>query len=178
MGFRGHLNRYYFQLNFNRMMKMDQVWQGAMDRRSDSDRRRRGLPSLKSLMMYRRRRYLRRESDRRGLALLDYYHPPLLISIILVLVLSVIDAMLTLMLMDHGAVELNPVMAFFIELGSVPFFVFKYCLTAFSVCIVVVFNYYFFRHLKIYTGYLLQFFSLCFAAVIIWELFLTFRYVL
>lgn len=110
--------------------------------------------------------------------MLDYYHPALLLSIILVLVLSGVDALLTLFLMDYGAVELNPVMAFFIELGSLHFVLAKYSLTAFSVFIVVIFNYYFFRHLKIFTRDLLHFFSLGFAVVIIWELVLTFRYVL
>ena len=110
--------------------------------------------------------------------MLDYYNPALLLSVILVLVLSGVDALLTLFLMDYGAVELNPVMAFFIELGSLPFFLAKYSLTAFSVFIVVIFNYYFFRHLKIFTRDLLHFFSLGFTVVIIWELVLTFRYVL
>ena len=159
-------------------MKMDQVWQGDMDRRSVSDRRRKGIAALKSLLTYRRRRNLRRASDRRRLALLDYYHPSLLLSIILVLVLSAIDALLTLFLMDYGAVELNPVMAFFIELGSLPFLIVKYTLTAFSVCIVVIFHYVFLRHLKIFTRDLLHFFSLGFGLVIVWELVLAFRYVL
>lgn len=157
---------------------MDQTWQGDMDRRSGSDRRHKGISALRSLLIYRRRRNLRRESDRRGLALLDYYHPSLFLSIILVLVLSVIDAFLTLYLMDHGAIELNPVMAFFIELGSLPFILAKYCLTAFSVLIVVIFNYYFFRHLRIFTRNLLHLFTLGFSLVIVWEIVLTFRNVL
>ena len=96
---------------------MDQVWQGDKDRRSASDRRRNGIPSFKSFFIYRRRSELRRASDRRRLILLDCYHASLLFPIILVLVLSVVDALLTLFLMSNGAVELNPVMAFFIELG-------------------------------------------------------------
>lgn len=156
---------------------MDQTWQGDIDRRSDSDRRRKGIPALKPLLTYRRRRNLRRASDRRGLALLDYYHPSLLIPIILILVLSVVDALLTLFLMDNGAVELNPVMAFFIELGSLPFLMAKYTLTAFSVCTVVVFNYYFLRHLKMFARNLLHLFTLGFGFVIVWELVLAFRYV-
>jgi hypothetical protein len=75
-------------------------------------------------------------------------------------------------------VELNPVMAFFIEMGSMPFLAAKYSLTAFSVLTVVIFNYFFIRHLKIVTRNLLHFFTLGFALVIIWELVLTFRYVL
>jgi hypothetical protein len=160
------------------MVKMDQAWQGDMDRRSSLDRRRKGIPSIRSIIVYRRRRYLRRASDRRGLALFDYYHPPLLLSIILILVLSVVDAFLTLFLMDYGAVELNPIMAFFIELGNLPFFAAKYALTVFFVCTVVIFNYYFFRNLKIFTRDLLHIFSLGFAMVIVWELFLAFRYVI
>lgn len=109
---------------------------------------------------------------------MDYYHPPLLISITLILLLSVADAFLTLFLMDHGAIELNPFMAFFIELGSLPFLMVKYILTAFSVITVVICNYVFFRYLKIFTRDLLHLFTLAFSLVIVWEIILTFRYVL
>ena len=174
-----NLNRYFLWLQFSGMVKMDQAWQGDKDHRSGLDRRRKGgFASLKALFVYRRRRTLRRASDRRGLVLMDYYHPPLLISIVLILVLSVVDAFLTLFLMEHGAIELNPVMAFFIELGSLPFLMAKYSLTAFSVITVVLFNYVFFSYLKIFTRDLLHLFTLCFSLVIVWELVLTFRYVL
>lgn len=159
-------------------MKMDQVWKGGNDRRRNLDRRRKGIGRLKSLFLYRRRRNLRRASDRRGLVLMDYYHPPLLLSIILILVLSVVDAFLTLFLMDHGAVELNPVMAFFIELGSLPFLMAKYALTSFSVITVVICHYVFFRYLKIFTRDLLHLFTLGFSLVIVWEIVLAFRHVL
>ena len=61
---------------------------------------------------------------------------------------------------------------------TAPFLMAKYTLTAFSVFTVVIFNYYFFRHLRIFTRNLLHFFTLGFALVIVWELVLAFRYVL
>ena len=78
-----------------------------LDRRTGRDRRQRRWPTLKSLFANRRRRSVRRKMDRRRLVILDYYHPPLMISILLILVLSIADAVLTLFLLDHGAVELN-----------------------------------------------------------------------
>ena len=157
--------------------KMDLLWQGDMDRRRNSNRRRKRMPTLQSLFTFRRRRHLRRASDRRSFVLLDYYHPPLMVSVVLVLVLSVIDALLTLFLMAHGAVELNPVMGFFLKFGTVPFILAKYSLTAASVITIVVLNYFFIRHLKLVTRNLLHFFAAGFALVIVWELVLTFRYV-
>jgi hypothetical protein len=148
-----------------------------LDRRTGRDRRQRRWPTLKSLFANRRRRSVRRKMDRRRLVILDYYHPPLMISILLILVLSIADAVLTLFLLDHGAVELNPVMAYFIQLGKGMFILAKYLFTAASVLIVVLLNYILIRHLNIFTRNLLHFFAGAFALVIAWELFLTFRFV-
>ena len=160
------------------MVKMDQDWQEHMDRRHGPDRRRRWVQSLKSLLIYRRRRYLRRKTDRRGRKLFDYYHPSLLPFIAAVLLFSVVDALLTLYSIGHGAVALNPMMAFFIERGDLFFIAAKYTATALSVFTVVLVNYFFIKHHNIYARHLLLFFAMGFSIVIVWELVLAFRFVL
>jgi K+-transporting ATPase A subunit len=46
-----------------------------------------------------------------------------------ILFLCVIDALLTLRLLDQGAYEINPVMAYFLKFGPYTFFITKYLLT-------------------------------------------------
>ena len=98
--------------------------------------------------------------------------------VLIIMVLSTLDAVLTLFLLNHGAVELNPVMAYFLEISSTAFMLVKYTLTAISVLIILVLNYTFVRHLNLHARTLLNYFAGLFAMVIVWELFLMGRYVL
>jgi hypothetical protein len=58
----------------------------------------------------RRRIAPRRGNERHGVTT-DWFHPQWLVTSILILLLCVADAILTLTLMTHGAIEINPVMA-------------------------------------------------------------------
>ncbi len=115
---------------------------------------------------------MRRETDRRQIALLDYYSPRIFYAVILILLLSVVDALLTLWLLDNGAVEMNPVMAYFLNKGANTFLAVKYLLTTLSVVIVVVLNYVFIQHIRSSVRNLLKYFAGSFAAVVVWELIL------
>jgi hypothetical protein len=151
---------------------------GAADRRSGRDRRRNRFPTLKGLLLHRRRSDLRRRTDRNRIVLLDRYSNTALWAIVLVLVLSITDGFLTLFLIRNGAVELNPVMDFFLRIGPLAFMGSKYLFTAGSVFIVVVLNYTFMRRFKIYARELIKYFVAVFGVVICWEIYLVFRYVL
>jgi len=142
---------------------------GQVERRSGKDRRQKGF---KGIFYYRRRRFVRRASDRRKIVLLDKYNGSVLGLMGVVLLLSLIDAWFTLILIDRGAVELNPVMDFYLKLGPAIFVWVKYMLTAVSVSLIVVFNYAFIPSFKIVVGDLLKLFVGGFAAVISWEVFL------
>ena len=151
-------------------------WNGV-ERRSGKDRRRNNWPTLKALLFYRNRRCGRREEDRRKIALLDHYSQAIFITIVLVLLLSVADALLTLLLVDYGASEINPVMAYFLTYGPYAFILAKYALTAVSVIIILMVSQACIRPLKFYARDLLKFFAGGFAAVVAWELVLVARFV-
>ena len=148
-----------------------------IERRSGIDRRNSRFGAFRRLIYAGRRRHLRRADDRRKLALLDHYSPRIFAVIIAVLFLSLMDAILTLILISHGAVELNPVMAFFLAKSDSAFLIAKYLLTAGSVVIVVLINYVFIRIFRSHVRDLLVYFAGCFALVVAWELFLMVRYV-
>jgi len=142
------------------------------ERRSWKDRRAKRFGNLQWFLKTGRRRQIRREADQRKINQLDSYPTELLVVIILILLLSVVDGILTLWLIDKGATELNPVMAYYLEQGPRIFMLAKYLLTAFVVIIAVVMNQAFLRVLRIQFGQLLKVFAGCFAMVVAWELFL------
>jgi uncharacterized protein DUF5658 len=82
-----------------------------------------------------RRRAGRRATDHR--VVIDWHSPRLLIPVFGILGLCVLDACLTVMLMRHGAAELNPVMALFLPHNLVSFALTKLALTGAGLCVLV-----------------------------------------
>jgi hypothetical protein len=104
------------------------------DRRGVSDRRRQTFHALLRGSLHPRRRAPRRTSDV-GLAAVDWHHPQWLAVALLILVMSLADGLLTLMLMNRGAYEANPVMAPFVYGSGFTFAVAKMALTATGVVV-------------------------------------------
>jgi hypothetical protein len=77
-----------------------------------------------------------------------------------------------IIVIQRGAKELNPVMAFFLEHGTSTFIVAKYILTSVGVLILLIFKNVFLTRLKIYTHSLFPCVIFVFITVIAWELFL------
>jgi len=85
------------------------------------------------------RKIVRREEDSKRYAFVDLYSPRLFIILLVLSTLSIVDSYFTLTLIKENlAVEINPIMAFFLERGSTPFVLFKYLITTiplFILCI-------------------------------------------
>lgn len=145
------------------------------DRRSGKDRRSHDIPEIKSLFIYRRRKKIRRKDDQYKISYFDQYSPRIFVAIVFILFLSIIDALLTLFLIDCGASEINPIMAYFLNFGPYTFISVKYFLTCYSVIVLLIFGNVFLRKIKIYTRSLFSYAISVFMIVIGWELFLTFR---
>jgi hypothetical protein len=144
------------------------------ERRSGRDRRQGQIRFERFLLYGGNRQMVRRADDRKRIILLDRYEPSLLYSVLTILCLSLVDGTLTLLLVQRGAVELNPVMQYYLTLGPKNFLLAKYGITALALFILVV------LHSITSTGhrigfYLLPFCKLTFGSVIIWELFLLYR---
>lgn len=82
----------------------------AGERRTHSERRHPSLSSYWIGGMRPRRRDGRRHGDR-IYPVIDWHRPRVLVPALLIFFLCVADAFLTLTLMNHGAIEANPVMA-------------------------------------------------------------------
>lgn len=81
----------------------------ARERRDGYDRRRTTWRTFVRGAIHPRRRSARRAGERTGLV--DWHEPHLLALSMTIVLLSVVDAFLTLTLIMHGATEANPVMA-------------------------------------------------------------------
>lgn len=120
------------------------------NRRFGSDRRRTRASWLSSYRWTGRRKSHRRTPDS-VVHLLDHYDRRLLAPSLTILLLCVVDALLTLSLLERGAVEINLVMRFLIEEGVVAFIVTKYLMTASSlVWLVIHNNFRLFRHFRVH----------------------------
>jgi hypothetical protein len=109
----------------------------GQDRRDAPDRRRRLLHALFIGGLTPRRRAHRRDSSP-ALQILDLHEARWLAVAMLIMLLSVGDAILTLRLMELGADEANPFMAAALQGGTPGFAYLKVALTAFGVVVLTV----------------------------------------
>jgi hypothetical protein len=142
------------------------------EKRSGVDRRRKNQFNMRSLLFGGRRENLRRYEDRQRAFLADQYHQSLFGVIVVILLLSVVDAILTLFLINHGAIEVNPIMAFYIDFGPYTFLSVKYGLTCAGLMILLIFKNLFLRSMRIETGAFLYVILAAFIGVVSWQLFL------
>ena len=144
------------------------------EKRSGKDRRTPRFPKLKYLLFAGRRASVRREEDWHGTFYFDRYSSNIFAAIVLILLLSVLDALLTLYLIDHGSTELNPVMSYFLKYGPFVFMGAKYFLTCMGVVILLLFRNALRKRSESHTRNLFSYIIGAFTTVIVWEICLIF----
>jgi hypothetical protein len=144
------------------------------EKRSGKDRRTHQFPKWRYLLFSGRRANARRKEDIHRTFYFDRYSSNLFAAIIAILMLSVLDALLTLYLIDNGSTELNPVMSYFIEYGPFVFMGAKYFLTCTGVIILLLFRNVLRKRSITHTQHIFSYIIVAFSTVIAWELFLIF----
>jgi hypothetical protein len=142
--------------------------------RTGHDRRRRVFPPLRFIIAGGRRRKVRRSEDRHRVVILDRYSPKLFTSIVGILCLSLLDALLTLYLIEHGSTELNPVMDYFLKKGPLIFAAAKYTLTCIAVVIFLIVANSVLPRSNFHAQKLFPYALIAFGSVIAWEIMLVF----
>jgi hypothetical protein len=140
--------------------------------RSGTDRRNRRGINFRSLGFGGRREHIRRKEDMQRYFSVDRYSPSIFAAIIIILFLSVVDALLTLFLIGNGAFEVNPIMAYYLKVGPYSFLAVKYALTSIGVFIFLILRNIYLRPLKMYAGTLLYVVIAVFVTVVAWQLYL------
>jgi hypothetical protein len=100
------------------------------DRRGRDDRRRRDLPLWHPRRLQGRRRRNRRAEEDGASYLVDGASWPVSLMSAALLVLTLVDGLITVALLDQGCEEANPVMRVLLDRGLGAFFVGKFVLTA------------------------------------------------
>jgi hypothetical protein len=153
-------------------MNLRPTYRFNLDRRSGKDRRNRSQFNIVKPLISGKREHSRRSHDKDGIVYFDRYSSSSLWLIVSILILSVIDAFLTMMLIRNGAVELNPVMAYYLNIGPKAFLAVKYALTSLSVFILLVYGSVVLRRGQFYIRSVFPLIITAFASVIVWEIYL------
>ncbi len=144
------------------------------EKRSGKDRRTHQFPKLKYLLFSGRRAEVRRQEDWQHVFYFDRYSSSLFAAIVAILLLSVLDALLTLHLIGKGSTEMNPIMSYFLEYGPFVFMGAKYMLTCFGVVILLLFRNVIRKRSLTHAQHLFTYIIGAFTTVIAWELYLIF----
>jgi hypothetical protein len=108
----------------------------ASERRAGGERREQILRALIQGHLWQRRRQPRRGAAAQ-LGAIDWHEPQWLAAALLIMLLSVADAVLTLTLLNHGAIELNPFMRMLVMGSDRSFVYLKMGITAITVTMLV-----------------------------------------
>ena len=88
----------------------------------------------------------------------------------LLLVLTLADGVITIVLLDRGCVEANPVMRLFLEWGVGPFFVAKYLLTAIFLPVALVLHRYRLFGTRVRVGHLVPVVAALYVVLIVYQI--------
>lgn len=100
------------------------------DLRTLKDRRMQPSPALSKYTLYGRRRVFRRKEDQLKGGYVDQYPPVLLFLLILPIGLAILDAWFTMMILNDGGQEVNPVVASAIQLFGEKFWIWKFLIVS------------------------------------------------
>lgn len=101
-----------------------------LERRTIEDRRKRLTPFWSFYTFLGRRRRLRRKPDQEKGGYLDRYSPALFFLIVLILILNIFDSLFTMIILDLGGREFNPILQSIIALHGDKFWIWKFLMVS------------------------------------------------
>ena len=136
------------------------------EHRELNDRRKQPTPGLSRFSFSGRRKAFRREADRLKGGYIDRYGTGLFFLLLLIVILNLLDALLTIMILDRGGWELNPFVRSAIELFGERFWAWKFTLVSITLILLCVHSKFKpFKTLIVTTGFI-------YASVVLYEIFL------
>jgi hypothetical protein len=116
------------------------------DKRNHIDRRTQPTSPLSRYALRGRRRAFRRKIDRQQGGYVDRYNAGLFFVVVLIMGLNIFDSLYTMMILDNGGEEVNPIVGSVIEYYGDKFWIWKFLTTSF--CLVMLCLHSQFRRLK------------------------------
>ena len=105
------------------------------DKRLEKDRRKRPTPGLSRYTFFGRRGTIRRKSDQQEGGYVDRYSSSLFFFLVAIVGLNVLDAFLTLLILDLKGWEANPVVRSVIDLYGTKFWAWKFSIVSVSLAL-------------------------------------------
>jgi len=102
------------------------------DKRALKDRRANPTPLLSRYTLWGRRKTLRRKEDQDRGGYVDRYSPGLLFFLILIVGLNILDSSFTMIILEFGGWEVNPIVRAAMDVYGDQFWVWKFLLVSFS----------------------------------------------
>ena len=153
-------------------MEMADIKSSHINKRSGKDRRAKNGFNFRSLLFGGCRETIRRREDTKKKFYFDRYSPGLFFTIVSILFLCVIDALLTLFLSAQGNYKINPVMAYFLDIGPYAFFISKYLLTIIPTIFLLIFSNMVIRIINVSTRSVLYLMAAFYLAVVVFQLYM------
>ena len=100
------------------------------DKRTHEDRRKQPTPALSRFTIGGRRGSFRRKEERKSGGYVDRYGSGLLFVIVLIVGFNVMDAWLTMTILENGGSEANPVVSSVIQLYGDRFWIWKFTIVS------------------------------------------------
>ena len=97
-----------------------------IDKRRTKDRRKQPTPARDLFTFLGRRHWFRRKSDQEQGRYVDRYSKPIFFLLILILGLNILDSFLTMMILDLGGKEFNPLVRSVMDLHGDKFWIWKF----------------------------------------------------
>lgn len=138
--------------------------------RALSDRRREPTGPWAAMPPAGRRMQNRRAADRRQIYFVDRFTPAVLGVVLLLVIASLADAVLTIHLLNAGGKEINPLMGRLLQYGSLPFLLVKYALTVGGLPLLLIFKNYYFFGTRLRVGHLIPLALLAYAFLLGYQL--------
>jgi hypothetical protein len=146
------------------------------DRRTESDRRATPTSLWGAFPPAGRRLASRRAREHRRPYFVDRFSLVMFVTILLLVGASVLDAVLTIQLIEAGAREINPLMARLLDHGIEPFLLGKYLLTVAGLPLLLIFQNFYLFGTRLRVGYLLPMAVALYAVLIAYQLLLMHKY--
>jgi len=119
----------------------------------------------------------RRISEHRQRYFVDRFSPAMFTFVLMLLMASIVDAILTIQLIQAGAAEINPVMDRLLDHGILPFVLGKYVLTVAGLPLLLIFKNYYLFGTRFRVGYLVPAIVAMYSVLIGYQLLLMHKYV-
>ncbi len=119
----------------------------------------------------------RRAGEHRRRYFVDRFSPAMFTFVLMLLMASIVDAILTIQLIEAGATEINPLMDRLLDHGILAFVLGKYALTVAGLPLLLILKNFYLFGTRFRVGYLIPAIVVLYAILIGYQLLLMHRYV-